>query len=93
MNEVARRIEVLTGSLRCFVLGWCSLVPLLGLPFGAWAVVVFWKTRGRHTESPNPARAYLAGGLALGLMGVALSGVTTLIINLALYHAYLEGAF
>ena len=44
MNEAAGKIQVLTGSLRCFVLGWLSLIPWLGMPFGAVAALVYWKT-------------------------------------------------
>jgi hypothetical protein len=91
MNDLTQRIQVLNGSLRCFVLGWFGLVPLLGLPFGVWALVVFWKTRRQAAGYRNPARAYLRSGLGLAIAGLLFSVVTTMTINLALYHAYLEG--
>ena len=62
MSDVGRRIQVLTGSLRCFVLGCVSLVPLLGLPFGAWAVVLFWRTSSRSGELADPRRATCGPG-------------------------------
>jgi hypothetical protein len=93
MSDAVQRMQVLTGSLRCFVLGWLSLVPLLGLPFGAWAVVLFWKTRQRSLGYPNPARVYLGTGLVLAALGLLLTGVTAMCVNVAIYHAYFEGLF
>jgi len=91
MNGAAGKIQVLTGSLRCFVLGWLSLIPWLGMPFGAWAAVVYWKTHRTLAGCSNPARAYLTTGLTLALLGLALSSAITLVLLVAIYLKFFEG--
>ncbi len=93
MNSVARRIEVLTGSLRCFFLGAISLVPLLGPAFAVWALVVFWEVRERPADRPNPAQSYLWAGLVLALMGLMLNGVTILALCVAVFPVLTDEVF
>ena len=93
MSDVGRRIQVLTGSLRCFVLGCVSLVPLLGLPFGAWAVVLFWKTSSRSAGCPNPAQGYLWAGLVLAVISFLLSALAVVVLPIAIYQAAAGSAF
>jgi hypothetical protein len=93
MSDVSRRIQVLTGSLRCFVLGCVSLVPLLGLPFGAWAVVLFWRTSSRSAGCPNPAQGYLWAGVVLAVLGLLLGGLAFLVLSVVIYQALAGSVF
>jgi hypothetical protein len=91
MSDPVARIELMERSLQCFVFGWLSLLPLLGLPFGIGAVAVYARVRFRASRERNPARRYLIWGLVLGLLGVVISALLACYINLRLYHAYIEG--
>ena len=93
MSDPRAKIEQMERSLQCFVCGWLSLLPLLGLPFGIGAVALYTRVRLRAAGEPNPARRYLRWGLILGLLGVVISALLAFWINLRLYHAYLEGRF
>jgi hypothetical protein len=66
-------IQIIERSLRCFVLGLIGLVPVLGVPFGVAALVVFREVaRGSGTRW-NPAQTYLTWGLATALAGLLLT--------------------
>lgn len=67
------RLAIIDASLACFRMGWLSLLPLIGLPFGFLAVRRFRLTFAISRGEWNPARAYLLGGYALGILGMLLS--------------------
>jgi hypothetical protein len=63
------RIKILEQSLRCFRIGWFSLVPLLGLPFFILALRLYQEVRLDSAGSWNAARTYLNWGALLACLG------------------------
>lgn len=66
------RIDVMRDSIRCFVHGLCSLIPIVGLFFFVASVVYFRRAKGQQVDW-NPAVRYLTGGLMVGILGALLS--------------------
>lgn len=64
----AERIEVIEDSLRCYAYGWLSCLPVIGVAWLYPAVRRFAQAR-RRQAGWNPARGYLAAGLALTSIG------------------------
>lgn len=64
----AERIEVIEDSLRCYTYGWLSCLPVIGVAYLYPAVRRFVHARRQQAEW-NPARGYLAAGLALTGIG------------------------
>jgi hypothetical protein len=62
------RIAVIEESLRCFTYGWLACIPFVGVAYLFPAVRGFVHARQRKVEW-NPARGYLAAGLALASVG------------------------
>jgi hypothetical protein len=81
------RIELITHSLRCFVLGLLGLVPLLGIPASAMALVQYAHVLRRKGPDWNPAERYLTWGLFFGLLGLLLSFIISAIIGLAIVES------
>jgi hypothetical protein len=79
MDTPAERIRVIESSLRCFVYGCLSLIPVLGLIFSVLAMLQRGLLPGSHVDDWNPARRYLAVGYALSWVG----GLVSLAIGLA----------
>lgn len=67
-----QRIAVIEDSLQCYTYGWLSCLPLLGVVYLYPAVRRFAQARRRPVEW-NPARGYLASGLALAGVGWLLA--------------------
>ena len=78
------RIELIARSLRCFVFSLVGLVPLLGIPASAVALVQYWQVMRRRDAGWNPAERYLNWGLFLGLFGLLLSFLVSAIIGIAI---------
>jgi len=78
------RIEVIERSLRCFTYGLIGLLPGLGAPFAAIAIVNHFRVSGRCGGQWNPARRYLAWGLVAALAGLSATLALTAIIALAI---------
>lgn len=72
LGSAAQRVEVIEDSLRCFAYGWLSCVPFLGVAYLLPALRRFVRA-GRLTAAWNPARGYLAAGLALAGIGWLLA--------------------
>lgn len=64
----AERIAVIEDSLRCYAYGWLSCLPVIGVAWLYPAVQRFLQAR-RQQVRWNPARGYLAAGLALTGVG------------------------
>jgi hypothetical protein len=85
MPTPEQKISILEDTLRCFVLGLCSLIPILGAGFAiaagrAWARV--------HRADPgrwNPTRRYLRWGIGLASVGALLAVGLVAIIALAVW--------
>ena len=73
MQAPADRIRLIERSLRCFVFGLLSLIPLLGLPFAILAVSWHLKVWSEFGREWNPARLYLGCGYGLAWLGGLIS--------------------
>ncbi|HEY0548272.1 MAG TPA: hypothetical protein VGF13_01650 [Verrucomicrobiae bacterium] len=80
MNRVAS-IET---ALRCFTFGLLALVPLLGLPFAAAAILLYGKSSVHSADNWNPARRYALLGLTFALIGTFIT-ITGLCCALVYY--------
>ena len=79
------KARMLESSLRCFALGWFSLVPLLGLPAAIAALGISWRARASHKGLWNAAHRYLVAGHLMALVGLLVStGVILLAIAAAM---------
>jgi len=67
------RAKVIRRSLTCHVLGWCSLVPWVGLPCALLAWRQGSAARVEEKETWNPARRYRVLGLTLAALGVTMT--------------------
>ena len=65
--------EMLQRSMRCFVLGWWSLVPLAGVALGILALIDFYAVTLRKGNKWNAARTRLTTGALLAGLGLLLS--------------------
>lgn len=79
----AERIAVIEDSLRCFTCGWLSCLPVIGVAYLYPALRRFFRVR-RSTVEWNPARGYLAAGLALTSAGWLVGVWSWLIVFAAL---------
>jgi hypothetical protein len=73
MDTPAERIRLIEGSLRCFVFGCLSLLPVLGLVFGILAVLQAGLLPAQPPGDWNPGRRYALAGYALGWLGGLIS--------------------
>lgn len=79
--------EMLRRSLRCFVLGWWSLVPVLGVIPAALAFVDFRAVVLRKGRRWNAARTRLLLGALLAGLGVLLTGIIGTAVAIMIYNA------
>ncbi len=68
-------IEAVRRSMRCFVFGLLSFIPLLGLATAALAWIHGRTVLRRRGQEWNPALPYLRWGRVLGLVGAFSSSV------------------
>ena len=68
-------VRVINLSLRCFTLGWLSLIPFLGVLPALLGLSCYARARNEAGVQWNPAKAYLLWGCALAWCGLALSSV------------------
>ena len=88
MPTPADKVRVIEQSLRCFVFGLLSLIPLLGLPFAVLAVVRHLNAWSQADREWNPAKAYLIWGFGLAWLGGLISLGALAIFVLALTKLY-----
>ena len=69
------KVRVIKRSLLCFRMGWLGLIPLLGVPPAAIAIIISKRTQMEVAEQWNPAGKYLFWGCLLAWAGLALSGL------------------
>ncbi len=84
MPTPADKVRVIEQSLRCFVFGLLSLIPLLGLPFAILAIVRHLDAWSQADREWNPAKAYLIWGFGLAWLGglISLGAVALFVIAL-----------
>ncbi len=84
MNAAVAKIQMLNGSMRCFVFGMLGLLPVIGFPFALAALWISGQARVKEKQFWNAARPYRIWGVACAAVGAILwSIVDTLLI----YHA------
>jgi hypothetical protein len=76
------KVQLIEGSMRCFVLGLVSLIPIIGLPLGAVVLALNFRLRSRHREVWNPAERYLKWGCICASWGAMLSSLAAIFIGL-----------
>ena len=78
------KVRIIEESLRCYIFGWLSFLPVVGLAFGPLALLSFRSARIESGTQWNPASRYLKCGAVLACFGflvsVLLSGLVFLII-------------
>ena len=81
MHAPTDRILLIERSLRCFVFGLLSLVPLVGLGPAVLAIRMHFKTRAGNAGEWNPAQRYVRAGYGLAWLGTLLSlGIIALFV-------------
>lgn len=73
MKSPEERILAINRSLRCFAMGWCSLLPPFGIVLFPIALVTFSRTRIDTSGQWNPASRYLNWGMILATIGGFIS--------------------
>jgi hypothetical protein len=68
-------IQAVNRSMRCFVFGLLSFIPVLGLAMAAIAWIHGCTVLRRRGKEWNPALGYLRWGRVLGLVGAFASSV------------------
>ncbi len=68
-------------SLRCFVFGLISLVPVLGVPAALIALYLFTQGHTAAVDEWNPAERYLQGGRFFALTGLLVTLLTLLVVT------------
>ncbi len=68
-------IQAVNRSIRCFVFGLLSFIPVLGLPMAVNAWIHGHTVLRRRGKEWNPALRYLLWGRALALVGAFASSV------------------
>lgn len=82
--------EMLRRSLRCFVLGWWSLVPVAGLGLALLALVDFHAVVTRKGNLWNAARLRLTTGAVLAGVGLMISFIAGSIVIIATLNRMVE---
>jgi hypothetical protein len=88
-TDIEARIQMLKGSLACFVCGLLGLLPLIGFPFAIAALLISGRVRVQQQTFWNAARPYWIGGIACGCAGVFLWGAVWMLI---LFHLLNPGS-
>ena len=84
MTSADAKIKMLKGSLRCFVYGLLSLIPLFGLPFAIGALWISGRVRVAERNFWNAARPYRICGVVCAATGTIF---WFCILSLIIYNA------
>ena len=68
-NDASEKIAMLKGSMRCFIYGLLSLIPLFGFPFAFGALWTSGRVRAREKLFWNAARPYRIWGAVIAAAG------------------------
>jgi hypothetical protein len=94
MNAAAAKIQMLNGSMRCFVFGLLGLLPVIGLPFAFAALWISGQARVKEKQLWNAARPYRIWGVVCAAVGTILwCFVLVLIIYSAFNHGGSGGTY
>jgi len=76
------RAELIDRSLRCFVLGLWSLLPIIGLPIAVLALMQNWRLHRRARGMWNPAERFLWWSWICATLGAGLSSLAAIVIGM-----------
>ena len=89
MNAAAAKIQMLKGSMKCFVFGLLGLLPFIGLPFGLAALWISGRVRMKEKQFWNAARPYRIWGAVCAAVGTVLwAGILVFVVGNALIYAW-----
>jgi hypothetical protein len=93
MNIDAKvKIKMLKSSMKCFVLGLLSLLPIIGLPFGLAALWISGRVRVKENQLWNAARPYRICGAVCAAVGTILwAGILMIVVARVMMFAYGSG--
>jgi hypothetical protein len=78
-SPLQTRIAAVKSSLRCFVYSLIGLVPLIGIPFAAAAIV-----RSRQVQKALRSDRYLNAARRIGPLGFLTSAIFVLLVGFVL---------
>jgi hypothetical protein len=83
------RIAVINLSLRAFICGLFSILPIIGLLPAIAALASWARIHLRYRNEWNPADSYLGWGTALAVLGIGITavGIPALILSIAISNA------
>lgn len=87
MKLPEQRIRMLEGSLACFVYGWLSLLPIVGLAFSLLGIRSYASVRLESAGEWNAAQPYLTAGMILAGIGGLLSALEFGLLMLSLWKS------
>jgi hypothetical protein len=73
-------IQVIKGSLLCFVFGWVGLIPVVGLPFALAALWIGGQVRVQERVTWNAAKPYRIWGIIIAAFSLILSSCIVMIV-------------
>ena len=83
-SPLGRRIETATSSVRCFVYSLIGLIPLVGIPFAAAAMVRSRQVRKADSLGWNPADRYLSAARRIGPLGFLTNTIFLFLVGFVL---------
>jgi len=78
-NAVAK-IQMLKSSMKCFVFGLLSLLPVIGLPFALAALWISGRVRVKEKQLWNAARPYRIWGAVCAAAGTIFWGFILMLV-------------
>jgi hypothetical protein len=89
-TAIADEIAIIERSVRCFVLGCLSLIPVIGLGLAILAIREHFRVWSAQDNIWNPARRYLTLGLCLAWVGatITLGAVALFVFVLVRTYGY-----
>ena len=81
MNAATAKIQMLNGSMRCFVFGLLGLLPVIGFPFALAALWIAGQARVKEKQFWNAAKPYRVYGVACAAVGTVLwTGILAIVV-------------
>ncbi len=85
--DIEAKIQMLNGSMHCFVFGLLGLMPVIGLPFAIAALWISGRVRVKEKQMWNAARPYRIWGVVCAAGGTIFWGF---ILTIIIYHTVAE---
>ena len=83
-TDAPAKIEMIRGSIRCFICGLIGLLPVIGVPFALAALWISGRVRPLEWQFWNPARTYRRLGVVSAAVGIIF---WFFVLSLIIYHA------